>query len=78
MPVALYMDEQVSRKITKGLRAFEVDVLTIREDGFAGMPDVDILDRASHLNRVVVTYDHHFVIEANRRLNDGIYFYGIV
>lgn len=64
MPIAFYMDEQVSRKITKGLHAIEVDALTIQEDGFDGMPDVDILDRASHLSRVVVTYDHHFVIEA--------------
>jgi len=78
MPVAFYMDEQVSRKITKGLRALEVDVLTVQEDGFDSMPDVDILDRASYLNRVVVTYDHHFLTEANRRLDNGIYFYGIV
>jgi hypothetical protein len=78
MPVAFYMDEQVSRKITKGLRTLEVDVLTVQEDGFDSMPDVDILDRASYLNRVIVTYDHHFVIEANRRLDNGIYFYGVV
>ena len=55
-----------------------MDVITVREDGFAGMPDVDILDRANHLNRVVVTYDHHFLIEARRRLDNGIYFYGLI
>jgi len=78
MPVAFYMDEQVPIKITKGLRTLEVDVLTVQEDGFDSMPDVDILDRASYLNRVIVTYDHHFANEANRRLGNGIYFYGVV
>ena len=65
-------------QITKGLRVLEVDVLTVQEDGFDSMPDVDILDRASYLNRVIVTYDHHFLTEANRRLDNGIYFYGVV
>jgi hypothetical protein len=42
------------------------------------MSDVDILDRANHLNRVIVTYDHHFLIEAKIRLNNNIPFYGVI
>ena len=78
MSVAFYMDEQVSKKITKGLRAFEVDVLTVQEDGFSSMPDADILDRANYLGRVVITRDHHFVAEARRRLDNNIPFHGVI
>jgi hypothetical protein len=36
------------------------------------------LDRASSLARVVVTCDDDYLIEANRRLGNKIYFYGVV
>jgi len=72
------MDEQVSKKLIKGLRAFEVDVLTVQEDGFSGMSDADILDRANYLGRVVVTFDHHFVAEARKRLDNNIPFHGVI
>ncbi|MEK7395834.1 MAG: hypothetical protein AAB116_02745 [Candidatus Poribacteria bacterium] len=42
MSVAFYMDEQISKKVIKGLRAFEVDVFTVQEDGFSSMPDADM------------------------------------
>ena len=57
MPVALYMDENVSRTIADELRKQGIDVITIQEDGLMGVPDSDILDRATQLNRVVFTYD---------------------
>jgi predicted nuclease of predicted toxin-antitoxin system len=78
MPVAFYMDENIDSRITRELRRRELDVLTVQEDGYTRTPDIEILDRASSLARVLVTYDHHFVIEAGRRLDNGIYFYGIV
>jgi predicted nuclease of predicted toxin-antitoxin system len=78
MPIAFYIDEQVSKKLIKGLRAFEVDVLTVQEDGFASMSDADILDRANYLGRVVVTFDRHFLVEARRRLDNNISFYGVI
>jgi predicted nuclease of predicted toxin-antitoxin system len=78
MPVAFYMDEHLSKKLIKGLRAFEMDVLTVQEDGFSSMPDADILDRANYLGRVVVTLDHHFVAEARRRLDNNIPFHGVI
>jgi predicted nuclease of predicted toxin-antitoxin system len=78
MSVAFYMDEHIDSRITKGLRTFEIDVLTAQEDGFSSKPDVDILDRANYLGRVVVTYDHHFVAEAKRRLDNNIPFHGVI
>jgi Domain of unknown function (DUF5615) len=39
MTVRFYMDEQVPRQITVGLRTRNVDVLTVQEDGQAGLDD---------------------------------------
>ncbi|MEK7395832.1 MAG: DUF5615 family PIN-like protein [Candidatus Poribacteria bacterium] len=78
MPVAFYMDEHIDSRITRELRRREVDVLTVQQDGYIRTPDIEILDRASSLARVVVTCDDDYLIEADRRLNDGVYFYGIV
>jgi len=77
MSVAFYMDEHISSKLTKALRRRGINVLTAREDGYIRTPDIEILDRASSLMRVVVTCDDDYLIEAERRLNNGIYFYGI-
>ncbi len=53
MSIALYMDENVHRGITDGLRIRNVDVLTVQEDGRTGLPDPLILDRATELERVL-------------------------
>jgi predicted nuclease of predicted toxin-antitoxin system len=78
MPVALYMDEHIPRNITDELRRREVDVLTIQEDGLAGVSDPDILDRAAELKRVVVTFDDDFLRESSRRMRQDIGFYGVI
>ena len=39
MSIALYIDENVARQITIGLRLRGVDVLTVQEDGRTGYPD---------------------------------------
>lgn len=46
MSIAFYMDENVPRQITVGLRLRGVDDLTVQEDGRAGMIDPAVLDRA--------------------------------
>ena len=78
MTVALYMDEQVPRAITMGLRLRGVDVLTIQEDNRIGAADVDLLERAIKLNRVMFSRDRDFLIEANRRQAQGINFSGVI
>ena len=78
MPVALYMDENVSRAITDELRRQGIDVITIQEDGLMGASDSDILDRATQLQRVVFTYDLNFLSEALRRWSENVQFYGLI
>lgn len=72
------MDENAHGAITTGLRLRLVDVLTTQEDGHSGASDLDILDRATKLQRIVFTQDSDFLIEGNRRLQGGIEFGGIV
>jgi len=76
--IALYMDEQVPKPITKGLRQRGVDVLTVQEDSRTGTPDSILLDRATGLGRVMFSQDDDFLAEANRRLAEGINFAGVI
>ncbi|GAA6623161.1 hypothetical protein [Scytonema sp. NUACC26] len=43
MTLAFYMDEQVPRQITDGLRLLGIDVLTVQEDGRTGVPISEII-----------------------------------
>ncbi|MGB3404011.1 MAG: DUF5615 family PIN-like protein [Microcoleaceae cyanobacterium] len=78
MSLALYIDEHVHRAITNGLRLRGVDVLTVQEDGRAGICDPLILDRATELERILFTQDDDFLVEANRRQQESIYFPGVI
>lgn len=78
MSIALYMDEHVHRAITMGLRMRGIDVLTVQEDERNGVDDLVILDRASELQRVIFSQDSDFLIEANRRQQQGIRFSGVL
>lgn len=57
MSIRLYMDENVPRQITTGLRLRGIDVLTVQEDDRAGLPDPQVLDRATELQRVLFSRD---------------------
>lgn len=74
MTIALYMDEHIPRAITVGLRLRGVDVLTVQEDGLAGISDPVLLDRATELGRIVFSQDQDFLIEAHRRQAEEIDF----
>jgi predicted nuclease of predicted toxin-antitoxin system len=78
MNIALYMDENVHRAITNGLRLRGVDVLTVQEDKRIGFPDPKILDRATEQGRVLFTQDDDFLAEANRRQAEEIEFLGVI
>lgn len=78
MSLALYMDENVARQITIGLRQRDVDVLTVQEDELTSFPDPTILDRSTELQRVLFTQDQDFLAEANRRQTEGIDFSGVI
>ncbi len=64
MSVAFYMDEHFHWAITQALRERGVDCLTVQEDGRRKTDDPLLLDRATKLGRVFLTYDQDFLREA--------------
>lgn len=78
MAIALYMDHHVERAITLGLRARGVDVLTAYEDGASRFADMNLLDRATALGRVLFTRDDDLLAEASTRQRAGGYFHGVI
>jgi len=78
MSLSFYMDEHVHRAITSGLRLRGVDVLTVQEDGLKGKDDDEIFDRATELQRVLFTQDDDFLVEANSRQQQSVYFPGVI
>ncbi len=78
MPIALYMDHQVPRAISAGLRSRGVDVLTAYEDNTHEMDDPTLLDKAGELGRVLFTRDDDLLIEATKRQREGKPFFGVI
>lgn len=78
MPIFLYMDQQVPRSITLGLRLRNLDVLTAHEDGASEFSDARLLDRARDLGRVLFSQDADLLVEAARRLREGTPFAGLI
>jgi hypothetical protein len=72
------MDVHVPRPIVLGLRLPGVDVLTAQEDGSDQYPDVQILDRAGELERVLVSGDKHLLFEAARRQKASVEMAGVI
>ena len=78
MSVVLYMDENVPRQIATGLRLRGIDVLTVQEDGRAGISDPEVLDRATELKRILFSRDDDLLTIANKRQQQGQFFYGVI
>lgn len=78
MTIRFYMDENVPRQITTGLRLRGIDVLTIQEDKLAGAPDPQVFARASELQRVLFTRDDDLLAIAHQHQQADIPFYGVV
>lgn len=78
MPITFYMDAHIPRAITIELRIRKVDVLTAQEDGADILPDPELLDRATQLNRVLFTFDDDFLGEAVKRQREHISFNGVI
>lgn len=66
MAIQFYMDHNVPRAITEGLRAREVSIITALEDGATEMSDPELLDRAGKLRRVLFTRDYNLLQEAKQ------------
>jgi predicted nuclease of predicted toxin-antitoxin system len=78
LSIALYMDENVPRAISAGLRLRGIDVLTPQEDGRRGISDPLLLDRATELGRPLFSQDEDLLAEARRRQSAGIFFAGVL
>ena len=78
MSVALYMDENVPRQITTGVRLRGIDVLTVQEDNRAGKSDPEVLERATELKRILFSRDDDLLTIANQRQQQGKFFYGVI
>jgi hypothetical protein len=78
MGVALYMDVHVPGPITQQLRRRGVDVLTAQEDAHDEVDDVNVLERATGLERVVFTQDVLFRVLAEDWQRHGRGFAGLL
>lgn len=74
----LYMDHHIPRAVTAGLRLRGVDVLTAFEDNAHEFEDPDLLTRATELQRVLFSQDEDLLVEAERRQQQGIAFFGVI
>jgi Domain of unknown function (DUF5615) len=72
------MDVHVPRAITLGLRLRGVDVLTSQEDQTATMSDVELLQRATDLGRILYSEDSDLLVEAAHRQELGLEFVGVI
>jgi len=74
-PIRFYFDQHIPFAVARGLRRRGVDVLTAHEADRCGLPDLDQLEYASELGRVLVTFDADFVILSARGIDhQGIAF----
>ncbi len=78
MPIMFYMDVHIPRAITIGLRMRKVGVLTAQEDGADTLPDPELLDRATQLNRALFPFDNDLLVEAVNRQRENKPFSGVI
>jgi len=78
MPLQFYADEHLHGAIVRGLRRRGIDILAAVEDGRSGYPDDEIVERATTLNRLVVTHDKDYLKIAAELESQGMEYSGIV
>lgn len=76
--IMFYMDENVDGKIIRGLLRRNIDVLKVMDDGYDNTADSMVLERATQLNRLLITQDEDLLTIANRRNALDIPFSGII
>jgi hypothetical protein len=75
--LSFYMDHHVHQSITDGLRRRGVDVLTAFEDGREEEDDETLLERATELERIVVSQDDDLLKIATRWQRSSREFSGV-
>ena len=74
MNVRFYLDENVQIAVAEQLRRRGIDVVTVRDLGLLGDEDVNHLERATKLGRVLCTHDSDYF----ELVDSGIEHNGIV
>jgi hypothetical protein len=72
------MDQHVPAPITAGLRRRGIDVVTAYEDDGAEFDDDALLERATHLGRVLFSQDRDLLVIAHQWLETGREFSGLI
>jgi hypothetical protein len=72
------MDHHVPGPITAGLRRQDIDVVTAYEDNAAEFDDEALLERATHLGRVLFSQDRDLLVIAYHWLETGREFSGLI
>ncbi len=78
MAASFYMDVHVPLIVTDALRRHGISVVRSQEDGSSGWPDERLLERATKLQRVLVTQDEDFLGIAQIWQAAGRSFEGII
>ncbi len=78
MSVGLYLDVHVPASIARGLLLRGVDVLTAQLDGTTRLTDLEWLDRATALGRVLFSQDKDLLAKATKRQRSGTSFGGVI
>ncbi|MFO0969246.1 MAG: DUF5615 family PIN-like protein [Gemmataceae bacterium] len=78
MSVLFYMDVHVHSAVTEQLRRRSVDVLTAQDDDATHLPDDQLLERSTTLNRVLFTYDIRFKALAEEWQRQSKVFAGLI
>jgi hypothetical protein len=76
-PVRYYIDHNFHGAITDGVRRLGIDCLTAEEDGRRRMADDLLLQRATDLQRVMVSQDLDMWVIASGWLQAGRHFGGL-
>ncbi len=76
--IRFYMDEKFHGAIARELVRRGINCLTVQEDGREGLDDDSVMNRATLLDRVLVSCDRHMLTHAAIRLREGIDFSGLV
>jgi hypothetical protein len=75
--LSFYMDHHVHRAITEGLRRRAIDVITAFEDGREEADDEALLERATALDRILVSQDDDVLKIAKRWQRSSREFAGV-
>jgi hypothetical protein len=59
--IRLYFDESVQVAVAEQMRNRGIDVVTVRDLGLLGDTDINHLQRAAEMGRVLCTYDYDFL-----------------